>query len=149
MPRTILSILSILSVLFLATAAIAADEKPAAEEQAKLKGKWQVISIEADGKPLKEQDKMPTFDFTGDKMTGFGPEMTFTIDPTKKPKQITLKAKVGERDITINSIYAIEGDELKFMIPLVEKGKGPENKRPESFETKGKPVMLFTAKRQK
>jgi uncharacterized protein (TIGR03067 family) len=139
---------SVLSTLLLATAAVA-DEKPAAEELAKLKGKWQVTSIEADGKPLKEQDKMPTFVFTDDKMAGFGPEMTFTIDPAKKPKQITLKAKVGERDITVNSIYTIEGDTLKLVIPLVEKGKGPENKRPESFETTGKPVMLFTAKRQK
>src|SRR5258708_6281497 len=104
-----------------------AKDKAIKDELAALQGKWKVVAVEGDGKPIDKIEK-PTFTFMDGKMSGFGPEMTFTIDPTQKPKHITMVAK--ERQITVNSIYSLEKDELKIAIPLVEKGKGPENKRP-------------------
>ena len=121
-------------------------EKAIKDELKKLEGDWKVIGAEADGKPLKE-DLPPKFTFAGNKFTGFAPDATFTIDPTKKPKYLTIVAKVRDKDIPVNAIYELENDQLKIGIPLVEKGKGPDNKRPESFETTGKPIFVFTAKK--
>ena len=41
----------------------------------------------------------------------------------------------------------LKGDDFRLCIPLAEKGKAFENKRPEDFDTKGKFVALFKAKR--
>jgi uncharacterized protein (TIGR03067 family) len=137
-------------VLFLALALPVCSEGKAGSEQElnKLQGTWKVTAIEVDGKP-QAKDKAPAeFKIAGNKLTGLGPDMTITLDPTKKPKWIDLTFKKGDKSIPIRAIYALEGDELKLSIPLAPVGKAFKNQRPENFETEGEPVVLFKAKRK-
>ncbi len=145
------NLFTLCSLMIITPSTFAVNEKDNAiqEELKKLEGKWMVLTIEADGKPILEKDKQQTITITGSKFAGFGPEMTFTIDPSRKPKHLTLLAKLKDGDVTINSIYELSKDQLIFAIPLVEKGKGRENTRPEGFDSKGKPVMVITATREK
>jgi uncharacterized protein (TIGR03067 family) len=150
MRRKLTEIAVIAAFVVGSSATALADEKQIKDELKKIEGKWQIVATEANGAALpKKGDDKAILTFTDSKMTGFGPEMTFTIAPDQKPKHITLVAKLKDREITVNSIYELDGDELKIVIPLVEKGKGPENKRPDNFETKDKPVMLLKLKRAK
>ena len=75
-------------------------------------------------------------------------EGTYTLDPTTKAVNWTdtFGADAGK---TFPAIYSLEGDELKLCIPVVEPGKKDEAKRPDNFDTKGKPAMCFTCKREK
>jgi hypothetical protein len=56
----------------------------------------------------------------------------------------------GEKE-SLPCIYALKEEELKLAMPFVPKGRnsGERLLRPESFETKDKPVMVLTAKRRK
>jgi uncharacterized protein (TIGR03067 family) len=84
----------------------------------KLQGAWGVITLETSGKErsvehtdrLKVVIKNRQLIFKGQTADQ---EMTFTIDPAKKPKQIDLthpEKKVG----TLPGIYSLEGDTLRI-----------------------------------
>jgi uncharacterized protein (TIGR03067 family) len=118
------------------------------QELNRLRGSWEVTAIEVDGKPQPKDKLPPGFTITGNKLTGLGPEMAITIDPTKKPKWIDLTFKKGDKSYPIRAIYALEGDAFTICMPLAQVGKVFENRRPESFETKGKFVVLIKAKRK-
>ena len=118
-----------------------------AKELKQLEGTWDVIALEVDGK-VQPKEKAPKQIVVKDnKLNGLGPEMTITLDPTKKPKWIELAFKKNNKLYPIRAIYEIKGDELKLCMPLAPKGKVFENKRPENFDTKASPVALFNAKR--
>jgi uncharacterized protein (TIGR03067 family) len=118
-----------------------------AKELKQLDGTWEVTALEVDGKVQPKEKSPKQIVITGDKLTGLGPEMTITVDPAKKPKWIDLIFKKDNKQYPIRSIYEISGDELRICMPLAPRGKGFDNKRPESFDTKGKAVALFKAKR--
>jgi uncharacterized protein (TIGR03067 family) len=125
------------------------DDKAVQDEKQKLEGVWKPINVEVAGKPVPDDQRPAQIEFKGDRILGLGPEMTFAVDPSKRPRHIDLIAKVGGMDIKAPSIYELTDDELKLCIPLAEKGKPPELKRPEGFDAKKAPVILIRIKRIK
>jgi uncharacterized protein (TIGR03067 family) len=136
-------------IALLACALVArADDK---DEVKKLEGTWEVTGLEGNGKELPK-GKMDKLTIKDGKMTGFGPEITLSTDATKKPKWLNMTFTRDGKDLTINAIYELDGDELKICIPLAPvKGSGMvfENKRPEGFDTKEKAEMLIKTKKAK
>lgn len=122
----------------LATSAIVrAEKEPAATE---IDGTYKFVSMEANGKP---GPKVANDELTETKFVLKGgnfsmqrknetQEMTFTLDPSKKPKEIDLIRKRGEgKSEAALGIYSLEGKRLTICID--EKGK----LRPKEFVTKG------------
>ena len=113
-------------------------------DQDKILGKWKVESIVKGGKATEEgKEIILTFEadkiklMRGDQQN----EMGFKLDPSKKPKWITvdLMGKPAE------GIYSLEGDTLK-----VCHGEGDNAPRPTEFESKeGSNVVVLTLKRLK
>lgn len=144
------------ALILFVTATWASAAEDAKEELKKLQGRWQVASAEidgnlADGKKfgitgLIVTDAKLQFQNDGKDVMSFA----FTADPSKKPKAMDwVKDK---NSITLPTIYSLEGDELKLCMPLLpKKGSGDmvEIKRPESFDTKGNPVLTIVLKREK
>ena len=117
------------------------------QELKKLQGTWKVIRFEAGGKD--ETAKGPKqIVIKGDELQGLAPNVKFRIDPAKKPKTLDLIDKDDAKKI-FPLIYELKDDQLKIVIPLVPAGKGKAPKRPDSFETKDRPLALITAKREK
>lgn len=137
---------------------LAADAKEdAAKEMKKLEGTWKVVSAEAGGAKIPDDKLKDAFIvIKGDKLTMVdkgkdkdNKELTLKIDPSKKPKLLDLTDPKEKDGKPVPAIYALDGNELKICIPLVEMGKKADAKRPESFETKDKAIMTFNCKREK
>jgi uncharacterized protein (TIGR03067 family) len=136
----------VIPILALSLAAAPKDET-VKKELKRLQGTWKVIRFEAGGKD--ETAKGPKkIVIKGDELQGLAPNVKFRIDPAKKPKTLDLIDKSDPKRI-FPLIYELKDDELKIVIPLVPAGKGEAPKRPDSFETKDKPLALITAKREK
>jgi uncharacterized protein (TIGR03067 family) len=145
-------------LVLLAVALVGADKKSDAvdKEMKSLQGKWKVMSIVAAGNDQKLGKDDEGFIVINENSLAFtdknGKEemkATFKINPTTKLKSMDWATKRGDMPIDIPLIYSLEGDDLKIVMPLVEKGKGETPKRPDTFDTKDKPLMLFTLKRVK
>jgi uncharacterized protein (TIGR03067 family) len=111
-------------------------------EASKLQGTWRIVSAERDGSPAPEDEiKKITITIKGDKLIARRTEnadkpeekiydMSFTIDPTQKPKWIDVTYTDGERKgESSQGIYELEGVSLKICM-----SRG--NTRPTDFETK-------------
>jgi uncharacterized protein (TIGR03067 family) len=113
----------------------------------KMKGTWTAASGKKSGKDVpEEQFKGVKFVIAGDKMTMMMKDMkvmelNFTIDPTKKPKEMDVKFDDG----TIGAgIYDLTDDTLK--IAHGEKG----DPRPKDFVSKeGSNITVMVLKREK
>jgi uncharacterized protein (TIGR03067 family) len=136
---------------------IAGDTKSGAvdKEMKALQGEWKLVRAEAGGmQVISEKDEMLVV-IKGDSLALRNKngqddmKSTIKIDPTAKIKTMDWATKRGNQAIDVPLIYSLEGDDLKFVMPLVEKGKGETPKRPDTFDTKDKPLMLFTLKRVK
>jgi uncharacterized protein (TIGR03067 family) len=127
---------------------LAADEKKPEDLKDKLKGVWNVVSMEADGKKAPDEEfKGDTLTFEGDKAThehkGKKEPATFKLDATKKPAQLDIMPTDGpEKGMTIKMILQLDGDTLK-----IAAGNGPTAERPKSFDDKN--IMIITVKRAK
>lgn len=106
-------------------------------------GIWEVIALEAGGRPESDKNyRWTTFVFTSDKLVlreGFNPpvEFAYMLDPAATPKAIDLII----RGHTARGIYKLEGDELVLCLSM----GGP---RPASFSTRGrKDTEMFTLRR--
>src|SRR5262249_18534833 len=116
----------------------------------KLKGTWDIVSLEADGEqgPPEIVAKLKLV-FDGDKLT-FRPgepgytNYTFKLDQSAKPPAFDMTHADGKnKGTTVKGIYALDGDSLKICF-----GKGDD--RPKSFTTKGKTGgAMYVLKRQK
>lgn len=121
--------------------------KDAKNDQDKIEGTWICESALRDGDPLPpEGAKKITLTFKADKMTMVigdsdkKHEHTFKLDPSKKPKEIT----IGEGKMELKGIYALDGDVLKMCA-----GK-PGDERPKELEAKkGSNFMSMVLKRAK
>lgn len=74
----------------------------------------------------------------------------FTVDPTKRPTAMDWQK--DKESITLPTIYELDGNDLKLCFPVLpKKGSGTklDIKRPNSFDTRGKPIMFLTLKREK
>ncbi len=137
-------------VLLLCGLTAGAQEKAdPAKEMKKLEGTWQVTAMEVFGKPAPPDKAPKQLVISGGKLTGLGQDMDIQIDPAKTPRWIDLTFKKGDKAYPLKAIYDLSGDELRLCIPLAEAGVAFENKRPEGFDTKDKPLALLRLKRAK
>jgi uncharacterized protein (TIGR03067 family) len=142
-------------VLALAAGLLVAADKPkedaAAAERKKLEGTWKVVRSEEDGKKSSAQAiKDLKLVFKGNKVSirkggKTSRSYSFTLDPTKKPRQINVTALDGKaKGKTGLGIYELEGDTLKICTDNRAK------KRPTDFNTSEQMrVSLFVLKREK
>jgi uncharacterized protein (TIGR03067 family) len=125
-----------------------------AKKDAKLlEGTWKVVTAEVGGEKVAlEKLGVEQILFKGDRVVlkNHGKEVAafaYTVDPSQKPKAMTLvKEKENQ---SLPCIYAVNGDELKWCMPLAAAKEKVRLRRPETFETKDLPVMLLIAKREK
>jgi uncharacterized protein (TIGR03067 family) len=141
-------------VLLLAAGVLtAADAKQEAKQEIeKLQGTWLLVSGERDGKKFTEDEvkgaklivKGNTWSIPGSDV-GTGQEGTFTVDPTKKPKQTDSTTGGGpDKGKTWKGIYELKGDTQK--VCLAPPGKD----RPKEFSSEpGSGHLLQVWKREK
>lgn len=153
---TVKRLLAMLVVGFVVSFGVAADDKNK-DELKKFEGTWDIESIEADGRKLPRGMGAPeravveagkiSF-FTGGKKMPTFRDLALEFDPKSKPKAVNLVRGKNER---LPCIYEVTERSLKLAIPLIPRQRDPKEPlpRPKSFETKGKPIMVLTAKRGK
>jgi RNA polymerase sigma factor (sigma-70 family) len=127
------------------------DEKPKSDKDA-LQGTWVAVAAEEGGKKVTEdevKDKNLEIVFSGDKVTlpikGEAKEMTFKLDPTKKPKQIDF---VFSKTETAEGIYELDGDKLTLCVTKPDHGDRP-TKFDSADDTGGRERALIVLKRKK
>ena len=140
---------ALLSVLFVAALSVAADDDAVKKEKDALQGKWTILSVERDGKPVEtwkdgvrvmEGDTYTMTPKQGDSFKG-----KFALEPSKTPKGIDFTPSGGQnKDKTLRGIYEIDGDMLKICFAE------PDKERPNEFSTKaGSGWTLALHKKQK
>jgi len=137
----------VIPMVALLLAADAPKDEAVQQEVRKLQGTWKVVSFEASGTDQTAKGPKEIV-IKGDELRGLAPNVSFRIDPAKKPKTLDLIDK-GDSKKIFPLIYELKDDELKIVFPLVQASKGEQPKRPDSFQTKDKPLALLTAKREK
>jgi uncharacterized protein (TIGR03067 family) len=114
----------------------------------RLQGSWVVVSGEAKGKAAPEDAlKDLRLVIEGDKITsrtgdGKTLELTYKLDPAKKPRAIDLTNP--ERKETVQGIYQLAGETLKLALGA------PGESRPAAFVTgENSKVVVLVLKREK
>jgi uncharacterized protein (TIGR03067 family) len=144
--------------LLVGSTALRADEKDGkAAEVKKLQGTWKVVSGEFSGKAMTPKElQIDAIVVAGDKMTlKYGDKelatYPFEVYPDRKPKGLLWTKEVkGQPKGTHPVSYEIDGTKLKLCFPLL--GPTPPKeapKPPENFDTKGKPLGLIVAEKEK
>ena len=110
--RILLLVPLCLAILLTAETVRSGDKK----EQARFEGTWSLVKIT--GGKSKNKDKEAKLMFKGDKVTfKAGDETehgTYSVDPTKKPKELNLHADKDGKKVTLKLIYEFDGDTLKL-----------------------------------
>jgi uncharacterized protein (TIGR03067 family) len=143
----------VLLSLFVGLAARAAD--PVADEVKKLQGAWQVVGSESGGKRLDKGDpklQKLRFVFRGGEVTlthpdGVAVKRTFTVDPSKTPKELDVTWVSRGETVTVPCIYKLDEGQLMICMPSpVMK----TSRRPKKFETmNGDGLELLTLEKAK
>jgi uncharacterized protein (TIGR03067 family) len=140
------AVLAVLAIGLLVAADKAKED--AKDDQKGIQGTWTVVSIEQGGQKEPEdkvKDARITFGADGKAHLKHGDkakELTYELDSTKKPKQITLKGDDGK---TMQGIFKLDGDDLTLCV-----GDEDSNERPTEFATKdGTKTHLVVLKREK
>jgi uncharacterized protein (TIGR03067 family) len=123
-------------------------------EFAKLEGTWVIVKMEVNGKSLLEKDKPePKLIIKDGKITSDdrrgpkgGLELAKVLDPSKKPKTVTLSL---EGNVKFYGIYEVQGDELRVCGDGVDTSQelNPGGRRPKKFDSNEGLLLVF--KRQK
>jgi uncharacterized protein (TIGR03067 family) len=131
---------------------VAADTEDAKKELAKLQGTWLLVSGERDGKPFTEEQvkttklivKGNTFRIPKTEV-GTAEEGSFTIDPSKTPKETDSTTSSGaDKGKIWLGIYELDGDMHKVCFAP------PGKDRPKEFSSKaGSGHILQLWKREK
>jgi uncharacterized protein (TIGR03067 family) len=138
---------------FLLLSGLAVAGGDAKRETKLLEGTWKVTAAEVSGENVGlEKLGVDQILFKGDRVVlkNRGKDVAafvYTVDPGRKPKEVTLLKEQEKQSLPC--IYAVDGDELKWCMPLPVATKKVRLQRPESFATKDRPVMLLTARREK
>jgi uncharacterized protein (TIGR03067 family) len=141
-----------------AGSAVCADE---AADMKLLTGAWEVTSLEAFGQrvPVGQPGAPDKVVFKDGNATFFAQgkgmekniDLRVGLDASKNPKimDFVRSTKVGKESLPC--LYEVSAEQLRLAMPMVPADKRPEDPlaRPESFDTKGKPVVVLTAKRMK
>jgi uncharacterized protein (TIGR03067 family) len=92
----------------------------------RLQGVWQAVAVERIGKaPTPDEVRSIRFEFTGNKITsthlqkGAPQRSVFTLDPTKDPKQITVKL-APDSTFSVEGIYRFDGERLIVCMPMFD-----------------------------
>jgi uncharacterized protein (TIGR03067 family) len=122
-----------LGLAIFAVAVIFADDRQA------LEGTWTCAAATIDGSPLAaDTAKLLKLTLTADRFkTQRGEQVlfdsTYTIDPTKEPKQIDMIGTEGDlKGKPALGIYKLDGDKLTLCYTM------PGNERPAKFESAAK-----------
>jgi uncharacterized protein (TIGR03067 family) len=125
---------------------VGAEDKTdgAVGEVKKLQGSWSVQSQTFRGQPHGDM-KPSEFVFAGGTLTvktegGTEERMTFTVDPSGKPKAMDVKPEEKPREGVIvgAAIYELDGDTLKVCIGLP---------RPKELTDKDQPLLILKRKK--
>jgi uncharacterized protein (TIGR03067 family) len=146
-----------LAVAVVATlsAPVAADPPTGADtkaELAKLQGIWKVAGLtdEMGPAPVKELEQW-TFAFHGDQVTirqtkdAGGHKATFTLDPSKTPKEINL----NEVGLVTEGIYKLDGDNLTLCVVTGSRNEKTAARPKEFTADKAHKYSVFVLKRVK
>jgi uncharacterized protein (TIGR03067 family) len=140
------AVLAVLAIGLLVAADKAKDD--AKDDQKNIQGTWTAVSIEQGGeKQPEEKAKEAQITFGADGKARIqhgekGKELSYELDSTKNPKQITLKGEDGKAML---GIYKLDGDMLTVCICGED-----SNERPTEFATKdGSKTHLVKLKREK
>jgi uncharacterized protein (TIGR03067 family) len=145
-----------LCYLLLTTGVLMTANDPSKKDRDKLQGTWLTVSLVNDGKTLVDE-KTPQKDGLATKLVYDGNKWlikvgdrtvasgSFTIDSTKKPKEIDILDETGvKNDKTKLGIFELDGDVYKYC--LAPAGKP----RPTEFTSKpGSGHSLGVSKREK
>jgi len=124
----------------------------AKQETKLLQGTWKITSAEISGMRINTAKLgAEQIVFVDDRviLKNQGKDVaiyTFTLDPTRKPKQMDWREAKGRE--TIPLICEVNGDMLKLCRPAPSSTEGM-GQRPASFETQGLPVLLLIGQREK
>lgn len=125
-----------LAVLTLSLVNCCARADNAKDDLRSLKGAWDLVSFERDGRDVKVEAETKVV-FTGgrfvvkrgDQVISAG---TVRLHPTSKPKALDTTYTEGrDKGKTFKGIYRIEGNVLRFC-----RAGSPDHARPAAFETK-------------
>lgn len=144
---------ALVAVFALAVATAGAQDKKE-DKKAPLEGTYVIVGLEINGKALPEDliAKAPeaerTIRITADQLiaTKSGKEdpATYKIDATKKPAEIDVTSKKGDKEEKSYGIYKVEGDKLILCVAETENAKD----RPKDFKTEGGKAVLLTLKKK-
>src|SRR5262245_17798826 len=110
MTRRILVLVPLCLALVLAAETARSGDK---KEQEKLEGTWSLVKVTGGKTERKERETKITF--KGDKVTfKAGEEVIYSVDPTKKPKELNVHIEKDGKKVTLKGIYELEGDNLKI-----------------------------------
>jgi uncharacterized protein (TIGR03067 family) len=127
------------AAFFLAVSFAPADEAPA-----DLQGRWELVSVEADGKADPLAMGRPRFQIVGDKIRYGGEDVAvLDADAGASPRSVDLRFTAPMR--TYEGIYARQGATLKICLNGRVDGA---KERPDAFSTRGKDAWrLLTLRR--
>jgi uncharacterized protein (TIGR03067 family) len=108
-------------------------ESQVADDKARLQGRWRMVALEQNGKPVPVGEHIFGYreEFIGDTFVTYAPDgkpwsAPFTLNPGADPKELDLLTK-GQGPI--RQIYRFDGDKLIFAMG------GPGQPRPTGFKT--------------
>src|SRR5262249_24121510 len=112
----ILVLVPLCLVLVLTTETVRSGDK---KEQEKLEGTWSLVKIT--GGKSKNKDKEAKLTFKGNKHAikkegDKAEEATYSVDPTKKPKEMNLHVEKDGEKLTLKAIYELDGGTLKICL---------------------------------
>jgi uncharacterized protein (TIGR03067 family) len=127
-------------------AAAAGQGGDAKADRDRLQGSWELQGTTLNGKPAPTAPGPVVLTIAGDKITTRAGdkvtrEGTFTLDTSKKPRQLVARAKKGDKEEVDYLIYEFDGDTLRLALTL------PGKEAPAGFG--GENVMVATFKRAK
>jgi uncharacterized protein (TIGR03067 family) len=126
------------------------EQKTAETDREKLQGDWKLVRMEADGQQFRgaQFNSVGNLAIEGNRL--FSPDReepestwggTFRLDPSTKPKRITI---FKDGDLEFHGIYSVDEDELRLCL----NEDGTNKAKPSEFKTtKGSPFIFVTFKR--
>ncbi len=146
-------LIGVLGFLTLAMATVVADDKDDAKAAAqKLEGDYEMVQLVVAGKADAKKDEVKGVTIKGDTITIKTPTRDevakFTLDPTKKPAQITIMPVGGGAEQVAGIYEASETDKGLELNIAFAKGPG-KAERPKDFKDDGKSVVIMKLLRKK
>jgi hypothetical protein len=146
----------LIALALISLSSLPADAQDGKEKLAKLEGRWRVISAVAGGMPIADRSAPTSLVIKDGKATFFAEEkaiptfrdLTLRPDTARESKAIDF---IRDGKLMLPCLCDAAGDDLKFAMPMIPERREPGDviPRPESFDSKDKPVIVFTMKRIK